>query len=913
MLSRKEMKAQVKQEFIQERAQKKETKENLIKLPKEQQVSEKKMMKLEAKASKKARKFALKQMPKPERKLEKRHDKLLRKLRTRPRRYTIWALVLVLVVYLGVTFGPVLGDIKSLMSLKLTTETQAAQEARENGEKVAELISDEGIVLLKNENEALPLKDKKVNVFGFSAINFRSGGSGSGAADQSRTVSFYQGLDNAGIEYNQDLYDFYMNQDDAILKEKSTGLGQIIDMFMGKEMVNEPDAGYLTDAVLADAKAYSENAIIVISSSSVEASDATPEKLKLSEGQKSLLEKVAQNFENVIVIINAGNTMELGFLNEYDPIQSALWVGTPGSKGANSIGKVLSGDVNPSGRLVDTYVYDVKSSPATVNFGDYDYTNIDGMSFINYNEGIYIGYRFYETYYKDDEEGYKKTVQFPFGYGLSYTNFEWQVGELVSTETELSVDVTVTNNGNYAGKEVVQLYFSAPYTEGGIEKSAIELGAYGKTSLLEPGASETITLVMPIKDLSSYDMHTEEAYVLEKGDYQIYVSKNVHEPVKELHFQVAETVVYASDEVTGTLYENQFEYADGGLTYLSRSDFEGTYPTLEGMSYTASQEVVDGFKYRPEPAEGKAAITGADNGILLSDLKGLSKDDPKWDAYLDQFTIEEMKTLVTNGAYKTVGVERLGLPSTVLLDGPAGINFFFMKTSAASYPTEIVISSTWNDALAYKMGEAIGTEANAYGVTGWYAPGMNIHRSALGGRNFEYYSEDPLLSGKMSAGMVSGAQSKDILVFMKHFALNEQEINARSGVMVWANEQAIREIYLRPFEITVKEAQVTGAMSSFIHIGYKWSGGNPELLQNVLREEWGFEGIVSTDALLGDFMDLNLALRYGNELMLAVVPTFTERYFDELYKEDPVAVTNSVRERTRTICYTLLNFTNAVK
>jgi len=297
---------------------------------------------------------------------------------------------------------------------------------------------------------------------------------------------------------------------------------------------------------------------------------------------------------------------------------------------------------------------------------------------------------------------------------------------------------------------------------------------------------------------------------------------------------------------------------------------------------------------------------------MLKDLKGLDYDDPLWEAYLDQFTVEEMKALINNGAYKTLAIERLGLPATVLMDGPAGINFFFKETTSAAYPTEVVIASTWSDELAYTMGEAVGSEANAYGVHGWYAPGMNIHRTPQGGRNFEFFSEDPLLSGRMSANMVSGAQSKDVLVFMKHFALNEQEINARSGLLLWANEQAIREIYLRPFEITVKEGLVTGAMSSFIHIGYKWSGGNPELLQNILRDEWGFVGIVSTDAVLGGYMDLNLAIRNGNDLMLNPVPTANERYFDELYKEDPVGVTQAIRECTHNICYSILEYTNLV-
>jgi beta-glucosidase len=348
------------------------------------------------------------------------------------------------------------------------------------------------------------------------------------------------------------------------------------------------------------------------------------------------------------------------------------------------------------------------------------------------------------------------------------------------------------------------------------------------------------------------------------------------------------------------------------LTYLSRANWAGTYPDISDMTYEAPQDVVDAYAEKPAKVEGTAPITGAEKGIMLADLKGLDFDDPLWDAYLDQFTVEEMKMLITNGAYKTVAIDRLGLPGSVLLDGPAGINFFFKENTTAAYPTEVVIASTWNNDLAYLMGEAVGAEANAYGVNGWYAPGINIHRTAQGGRNFEYFAEDPLLSGMMSAHMVSGAQSKDVLVFMKHFALNEQEINARAGLMVWANEQAIRELYLRPFEITVKGGGVTGVMSSFIHIGPKWSGGNPELLNNVLREEWGFVGMVSTDAVLGSFMDLNLAIRNGNDLMLAILPTNNERYFDELYEEDPVGITRGIRERTHNICYSILTYTDLV-
>jgi len=907
-------KKKVKEEFLADQDKRKARRQELAKLPVEQRRAAERSDREQRKAARKDRKLAIKTMSKEERKAAKRHDKYYRKLETRPRRYIVNGILLALLVYAVFAIAPYWNDVSNLMSLELTTDTPEAKAALAHGEEVAEMISDEGIVLLKNDGNLLPLQDPKLNVFGFQALNFRLGGGGSGGSDMSRSVNFYQGLANAGIQYNPELYDFYVTNvgEDGLMQEKSTGVGQVLDMFMGKEFPNEPAIDYLTDEMIQQAKAYSPNAVIVLASSSVEAADAELEQLKLSESERDLIEKIAANFDNLIIVVNAGNALELGFLDEYPSLRAALWVGTPGSRGANSLGKILAGEVNPSGRLVDTYAYDASSNPASVNFGDYNYANIEGMSFLNYQEGIYIGYRFYETFYKDDEAGYQKAVQFPFGYGLSYTDFDWKIAQYSFDDETISLDVKVTNTGDMAGKDVVEVYFSAPYTSGGIEKSAIELAGYAKTTLLEPGQSETVTISFPTRDMSSYDMNIEQTYVLEAGEYQIHVSRDVHTPVETLSYQIKKTIIYNDDEATGIKITNQFEYAKGDLTYLSRNDWKGTYPDTSSMSFTASQDVVDHFYARPEKVEGTAPTTGVDNGIMLKDLEGLDYDDPMWDAYLDQFTIEEMKILVTNGAYKTLSVERLGLPSTVFLDGPAGINFFFKSNTTAAYPTEVVIASTWNDELAYTMGETVGAEANAYGVQGWYAPGMNVHRTPQGGRNFEFFSEDPLLSGKMSASITSGAQSRDVIVFMKHFILNEQEINARNGLMVWANEQAIREIYLRPFEITVKEGNVTGVMSSFVHAGYKWSGGNPELLNNVLRDEWGFAGVVTTDAVLGSFMDLNLAVRNGNDLMLAVIATPQERYFDELYKEDPIGITQAVRERTHNICYSILEYTDSV-
>lgn len=906
MSTRKERKKRIVEQVAADKQALKERKAEINALPPDEKKAAKKEMKAEKKAAKKARKADIKAMPKAERKEAKRHDRVYRKVKNRPRRAIVWTAVLLLVVFLGVNFGPVVADFGKLFSLELVTDTPEGEAARENGKIVATEIADEGIVLVKNEDNSLPLKDATVNVFSLASTHIRYGGGGSGGADQSRAIDLYEGLENAGIEYNDELHALYMDHESNQEQKESTGLMQVVSSMVGGTDTDEPTIDYLTDDVIENAKDFSDNAIIVLATEGVEASDFEKEELRLTPNKIDLIEAVTDNFDNVIIIINAGNTMELGFVEEYPSIKSVLWMGTPGPYGCDSLGRVLSGDVNPSGRLIDTYAYEIDSNPASVNFGDYPYNNIDGMSFINYNEGIYIGYRYYETFYEDDEAGYQKAVQYPFGHGLSYTDFEWAISDHTFDADTMTVDVDVENVGDVAGKDVVQLYYSAPYIQGGVEKSAIELAGYAKTKQLEPGETETVTITFATRDMASYDMNDKEAFVLDAGNYEIKLGKNVHDIVDVLGYDVEETIIYDTDDVTGTAIENQFDYAAGDLTYLSRDDWDGTYPDNSDLSYDAASDVVENAEKEIPAEEGELPTFEADNGIKLEELKGLDYDDPKWEDFLDQFTLNEMRDLFLDGAYSTTEIERLGIPQAILLDGPAGINFFFGNITAASYPTEVVIASTWNDELAYKMGDAVGKEAKAYGVEGWYAPGMNLHRTPQGGRNFEYFSEDPLLSGKMSSAMVQGAQSHDILVFMKHFALNDQETNARSGIYVWANEQAIRELYLRPFEITVKEGDVTGVMSSFVHMGYKWCGGNPELLENVLRDEWGFVGTVTTDAVLGSFMDVNEAVRYGNDLMLDVAPTMNTRYFKKLYKKDPVGIANGLRDRVHNICYSLL-------
>ncbi len=908
MGNKKERKQEIVTEVREYKNALKKRKDEIATLSAEEQVAAKSEDKAATKQSKINRKQEIQGMSKDERRIARKHDKVFRKVKNRPRRAVIWSVVALLLVFGVAKLIPIVSSISGLFAITLDSKTPAGEEARANSAVVSKQIADEGIVLLENEDNLLPLTDNKMNVFSVASFNIKYSGSGSGASNTADAVDLYTALDEVGISYNKDLYDMYVEQGANDGNEPSTGIMQIASLLMGGNEEDEPDISYLSDDIISNAKNYSENAMVFLSSSATETTDLTAEALSPSDNSMALLETVCANFDNVIVVINAGNALQLGFLEEYPSIKAAVWIGTPGPYGCQSLAEVLTGEINPSGRLVDTYAYDANSAPSTVNLGDYQFDNIENMAFLNYEEGIYVGYRFYETYFKDDENAYWQTVQYPFGYGLSYTEFSWEIDDNNFNADTMQLKVKVTNTGDAVGKEVVQAYFKPPYTAGGIEKSVIELAGYAKTKLLQPGESEIVTIEFATRDMSSYDIN-QGAYVLEEGNYDILISRNVHEMVDSLSYSVNSTVVYDTDDTTGTEITNHFDYAEGDLTYLSRNDWTNTYPDESNRSYSASDEVVSMFAETPAKVEGEVPTMGAENNIQLADLQGLDYDDPMWDLFLDQFTYEEMRELFVDGAYKTVPIERLGVPQTVLLDGPAGLNSFFSEVVAAAYPTEVVIASTWNDKMAYLIGDAVGTEAVAYGVTGWYAPGMNIHRTSMGGRNFEYYSEDPLLSGKMAAAMVNGAQSHDILVFIKHFALNEQEINARKGVSVWLNEQALREIYLRPFEIAVKESQPTAAMSSFIYVGPKWAGGNPELLQDVLREEWGFDGLVSTDAVLGSFMDANLALRYGNELMLAPLPTGNRTYVDKLYKEDPVGVASGLRDRTHTTCYVIVNDT----
>ncbi|WP_174435795.1 glycoside hydrolase family 3 C-terminal domain-containing protein, partial [Demequina globuliformis] len=537
--------------------------------------SDKAQAKADAKQHKAETKEARASMNRKERRADKRRARIERKVAHRRRRAIGWGVAGVAVIGIGALAAPYVSDFARIASLEFTDDTEQAVAARDHAATVAESISDEGLVLLKNEGDALPL-DGGVNVFSFASYNLLLGGGGSGGATGLEVPTLFEALDAQGIAYNTEL-DAAMADAGAEHKEASGNfITQIAGAFLGGDD-GEPAPDYLTDEVLAQAQDFSDTAIVTVGVAGTEGSDFTQEDLQLSAEQRELLDKVTSVQDNVIVIVNSGNQLELGFLDEYPEITAAVWIGTPGPEGATSLAKILSGEVNPSGHLTDTYAYDVTTAPGSVNLGDHDYTNTS-RAFLDYEEGIYVGYRYYETRWADDEAGYQETVQFPFGYGLSYTDFAWEAAEPVITEDSVQVDVTVTNTGDVAGKDVVQVYFSAPFTDGGIEKSAIELAGYAKTGELAPGASETVTVEFAVEDMASWDTAAGN-YAVEAGDYEISVRTDVHTPVASTTTTVAADVVYAADADTGTTYENRFDYVEGDLTFLSRSDWDGTYPT----------------------------------------------------------------------------------------------------------------------------------------------------------------------------------------------------------------------------------------------------------------------------------------------------------------------------------------------
>ena len=789
--------------------------------------------------------------------------------------------------FMTANLNPLLTGQKQVTTGQSLTVEQAAEQSR----AMAQELVQEGAVLLKDQNNALPLAEgTAVNLFGYGSVDPIYGGSGSGASDTSSNIDLVTGLTNAGFTVNQELVDFY----------KKSGVSRAAQKgFEGSNFTPaEVPAAQYTDTLLQNAKAFLDVAIVTFSRVGGEGGDLPQDMyaagysktddgrhyLELTQDEEDLLALIkAQGFSKVIVLINSSNAMELGFLED-DSIDAALWIGSLGSTGFNAVGEILSGKVNPSGRLSDTYAYDLTTAPAYWNAGDFTYSNLK-HHYVEYAEGIYVGYRFYETRYVDnttgvcDEAAYAKAVQYPFGYGLSYTNFEQSIADYKTTDSAIEMTVEVKNTGAVAGKDVVQVYYTAPYTIGGIEKSHVVLAGFAKTSLLQPGASEKVTITFAPEDMASYDETGAKAYVLEAGTYQIKLMNNAHDVIDQREYEVPATITYSGDNARSTdlvAATNEFEDVAQGQTkqYVSRADWEGTLPTARTDGKTASAETVAAKENTPvyENNDSDQPITIADHGLTLEDMTGLDYDDPKWNDLLEQLSVDDMTNMISNGGWSTPEVASVGKPATNDLDGPAGINSLVSNLKGVSFPSEVIVGSSWNTDLAQRFGTAFGAEAAANHVVGLYAPGMNIHRTPFSGRNFEYYSEDGLLSGKMGAAMVQGVDSQGVYTYIKHFALNDQESN-RLSISVWANEQSIREIYLKPFELSVKEGGTTAVMSSYSRLGNTWAGASKALLTDVLRNEWGFHGMVVTDSAMGNtsWMDINLALRAGGDMMLCLM------------------------------------------
>ena len=774
----------------------------------------------------------------------------------------------------------------------------------ENSKKAAVDAEAEGIVLLKNDDGFLPLDGKKLNIFGTGSVYPFMGGAGSGAITSDDPVTFYDALDEEGIEYNKELRGLYEKNigTNQMPKTDNTVINNLLQVALSINSLKEMSVDKLSEKVMKNAVEYSDTALIMISRTSAEGSDLSYETLKLSNEEKALVELVTNRFANVIVLFNIGNVMQMDWLEKYDSIKAAAIVWIPGEFGFISVAQMLTGKINPSGRLADTISYNPEDHPSGECFGSYSYSDADGKHFVEYQEGIYVGYRYFETFAKDK-------VQFPFGYGMSYTTFEKEVIGSSFDEDEISLSIRVTNTGGTAGKETAQVYYSAPYEKGGIEKSTVCLGGFAKTDLLAPGESQTLEVSFRTDDMASYDSNENEAWLLEAGDYKIIFAENADEYIEEYTYTAGENKIIKTDSKTGNEINNLFDDCYNGFTVLSRSDSDATYPKAESRQQTDSVRNSDSL---PEPVKtGTAPKTGVkyDKAITLRDVY---EDDSLWDAFLDQLTVDEMALLVSDGGYGTAGVERLGIPSTMDNDGPSSIkgrNGLLYTDSGVAFPCETAIACTWNVEIAYAIGEAFGTESECIGTDILYAPAANLHRNPRGGRNFEYFSEDPLISGKMAAAIINGCSSRGLVVTLKHFALNDQETH-RGGVYTWADEQTMRELYLKAFEIAIKESDCAGIMSAYNRIGADWCGAKSSLLIDLLRTEWGFDGFVVSDFTsnisASGYMSPVLAVYNGNDTILTGIKgVFLPGHIAAIksqYRKDPVGFGSALRERCKELC-----------
>lgn len=776
-------------------------------------------------------------------------------------------------------------------------------------------IANQGMVLIKNENNTLPLDtssgNTKINLLGYRAYDPIYSGSGSANTSSENAIDVKTALEDAGFEVNPACLDegVYEAKEE---EEKDIGFTEA-SFTLEEKSLDE----YTGEASFEAMKEYSDTAIVVIGRTGGEGKDLTDFEetdgknyLQLSDNEEKLLEKARETFDTLIVVYNGANTMEMGYLDTYD-VDACVWAGIPGPNGFESLGKILNGSVNPSGKLVDTWAYDLNSAPSSENFGEQKADNADGY-YVDYTEGIYVGYKWYETAYAEnavitntktgttyDYGDYDSIVQFPFGYGLSYTTFSHKIvggleeGKTLKPDDEVTLEVEVENTGSVTGKDAVEVYVTAPYTdydkENGVEKSEVSLVGYAKTGDIEPGEKETVNVTFKVEDIASYDSScdnsdgTKGAYMLDEGDYTFSVRSDAHTVYDEVTVNVSEQHFYSGDAKRSSddqAASNQFDDAARGV-YLSRNNsFENYQEAMDSVStsvestdfdenpneYDSSYDDVVDKEYK------EGTDYAVDGNLTLADMEGLSYDDPQWDDFIKQLSIDDIQNLIGNALFGTAEVESIGKDKTSESDGPLGLaSYFDASLTSVSYPCMPILAATFNDELAQKYGNYMADQMHNAGVSGWYAPSMNIHRNAFAGRNFEYYSEDAVLSAGIGANETYGAREKGLIVYIKHFALNEMETNRSGRLHTYSNEQAIREIYLKPFEKSVKDGNATGVMSSMNYIGDVYASASASLCTEVLRNEWGFRGRVVTDMVENEYMTdcADEAVRAGTDMWLA--------------------------------------------
>ncbi len=886
-----------------------------------------------------------------------------------------WLLIVVVLANV-ICYGPMYNNIAPILNGKASVSEESKAASRD----VIREVGEEGMTLVKNDG-VLPLaEDSNLNVFGWASTSPIYGGTGSGSSDSSNAVDILTSLKDAGFKLNDSLTDMY--------KEYSPTrcLGGTNVSYTDWSLP-EPTVDYYTDDLMNEAKDFSDKAMIVISRSGGEGQDVPTDMkavidgtydprdevangnerynyfacnytnngdyddfdegesyLELSNTEEAMIEKVCSEFDDVVVVINANNPMELGWVDQYDSIGAVILAPGTGETGMAALGDILNGTVNPSGRTADTYVYDLTQTPTYNNYGSFLFNNVQDLqaefteadadyqgvqSFVNYVEGIYVGYKFYETAAEENLIDYDEMVQYPFGYGLSYTTFSEEMSDFADNGDTVSFHVTVTNTGDVAGKDVVEVYDTPPYNNGGIEKASVNLVDFGKTETLEPGASQTLSFEITKEDLASYDSTgiktANGGYVLEAGEYTISVRSDSHTEIASETFTVEDDIIYeeTARQSDDTAAVNQFQdYAAGNVTYLSRADGFANYDEATAapsdemyvMDDETRQAIVeksvaeyDSTKY-DDPSD-EMPVTGAKNGVTAADMTGKDYDDPMWDDLLDQLSVDDMINMVNLGGFQTVAVDSIGKVGTQDSDGTSGLNDWYIGVYGTAYPTELLIAQTWNKDLAEKVGEAEGAEYADCRIFGTYSPAMNIHRSAFTGRNFEYYSEDSVLSGMIALNTINGLSTKGVYPYIKHFVMNDQETNRCTMILTYSDEQAIREIYLKPFEICVKnfEGQSLAVMSSFNFVGDRWTGANPNLLNNVLRDEWGFRGMVLTDwnGSYG-YQNTDDAVRNGNDAMLG----FASKESNKITNTSSATLVKAMRQACKNILYTTVNSGN---